>query len=209
MRALQYLNKYLYKYRIRIILGVVFTIAAKVFAVVAPSLIGDSITTVNLYLNDPTGDLSKTKNILLENIALIVGAAILSGLFTFTMRQTIINVSRFIEFDLKNEIYQHYQKLSLNFYKNNRTGDLMNRISEDVSKVRMYFGQLMYSINTLSLFVIVISYMISVAPTLTLYALTPLPLLSLAIYQLSKSIHKRSTIVQESLKTICFYSRNV
>ena len=203
MRALQYLNKYLYKYRIRIILGVVFTIAAKVFAVVAPSLIRDSITTENLYLNDPTGDLSKTKNILLENIALIVGAAILSGLFTFTMRQTIINVSRFIEFDLKNEIYQHYQNLSLNFYKNNRTGDLMNRISEDVSKVRMYFGPaLMYSINTLSLFVIVISYMISVAPTLTLYALTPLPLLSLAIYQLSKSIHKRSTIVQEYLSKL-------
>ena len=210
MRALQYLNKYLYKYRIRIILGVVFTIAAKVFAVVAPSLIGDSITTVNLYLNDPTGDLSKTKNILLENIALIVGAAILSGLFTFTMRQTIINVSRFIEFDLKNEIYQHYQKLSLNFYKNNRTGDLMNRISEDVSKVRMYFGPaLMYSINTLSLFIIVISYMISVAPTLTLYALTPLPLLSLAIYQLSKSIHKRSTIVQEYLSKLSAFTQEM
>ena len=210
MRALQYLNKYLYKYRIRIIFGVVFTIAAKVFAVVAPSLIGDSITTVNLYLNDPTGDLSKIKNILLENIALIVGAAILSGLFTFTMRQTIINVSRFIEFDLKNEIYQHYQKLSLNFYKNNRTGDLMNRISEDVSKVRMYFGPaLMYSINTLSLFVIVISYMISVAPTLTLYALTPLPLLSLAIYQLSKSIHKRSTIVQEYLSKLSAYTQEM
>tara|TARA_Y100001958_G_C21241747_1_gene569717 strand:- start:680 stop:2419 length:1740 start_codon:yes stop_codon:yes gene_type:complete len=210
LRALQYLNKYLYKYRIRIILGVVFTIAAKVFAVVAPSLIGDSITTVNLYLNDPTGDLSKTKNILLENIALIVGAAILSGLFTFTMRQTIINVSRFIEFDLKNEIYQHYQKLSLNFYKNNRTGDLMNRISEDVSKVRMYFGPaLMYSINTLSLFVIVISYMISVAPTLTLYALTPLPLLSLAIYQLSKSIHKRSTIVQEYLSKLSAFTQEM
>ena len=210
MRALQYLNKYLYKYRIRIILGVVFTIAAKVFAVVAPSLIGDSITTVNLYLNDPTGDLSETKNILLENIALIVGAAILSGLFTFTMRQTIINVSRFIEFDLKNEIYNHYQKLSLNFYKNNRTGDLMNRISEDVSKVRMYFGPaLMYSINTLSLFVIVISYMISVAPKLTLYALTPLPLLSLAIYQLSKSIHKRSTIVQEYLSKLSAFTQEI
>ena len=210
MRALQYLDKYLYKYRIRIILGVVFTITAKVFAVVAPSLIGDSITTVNLYLNDPTGDLSKTQNILLENIALIVGAAILSGLFTFTMRQTIINVSRFIEFDLKNEIYQHYQKLSLKFYKNNRTGDLMNRISEDVSKVRMYFGPaLMYSINTLSLFVIVISYMISVAPTLTLYALTPLPLLSLAIYQLSKSIHKRSTIVQEYLSKLSAFTQEM
>ena len=191
-------------------LGFVFTITAKVFAVVAPSLVGDSISVVNRYLTEPNGDLTETKNILLQNIALIVGAAILSGLFTFTMRQTIINVSRFIEFDLKNEIYQHYQRLSLNFYKNNRTGDLMNRISEDVSKVRMYFGPaLMYSINTVSLFVIVISYMISVAPTLTLYALAPLPLLSLAIYQLSRSIHKRSTIVQEYLSKLSAFAQEM
>ena len=210
MRALQYLNKYLYKYRTRLVLGFIFTISAKVFAVVAPSLVGDSITVVSRYLAEPTGDLTETKKILLQNIALIVGAAILSGLFTFTMRQTIINVSRFIEFDLKNEIYQHYQRLSLNFYKNNRTGDLMNRISEDVSKVRMYFGPaLMYSINTVSLFVIVISYMISVAPTLTLYALAPLPLLSLAIYQLSRSIHRRSTIVQEYLSKLSAFAQEM
>ena len=210
MRALQYLNKYLYKYRIRLIFGIAFTITAKVFAVIAPSLVGDSITTVNRYLTEPTGNISETKNILLENIALIVGAAILSGLFTFTMRQTIINVSRFIEFDLKNEIYQHYQRLGLNFYKNNRTGDLMNRISEDVSKVRMYFGPaLMYSINTVSLFLIVISYMISVAPYLTLYALAPLPLLSLAIYQLSRSIHRRSTIVQEYLSKLSAFAQEM
>ena len=210
MRALQYLNKYLYKYRTRLVLGLVFTISAKVFAVVAPSLVGDSITVVSRYLVVADGDLKETKNILLQNIALIVGAAILSGLFTFIMRQTIINVSRFIEFDLKNEIYQHYQRLSLNFYKNNRTGDLMNRISEDVSKVRMYFGPaLMYSINTASLFVIVISYMISVAPTLTLYALAPLPLLSLAIYQLSRSIHRRSTIVQQYLSKLSAFSQEM
>ncbi len=210
MRALQYLNKYLYKYRTRLVLGLVFTISAKVFAVVAPSLVGDSITVVSRYLVVAEGDLKETKNILLQNIALIVGAAILSGLFTFIMRQTIINVSRFIEFDLKNEIYQHYQRLSLNFYKNNRTGDLMNRISEDVSKVRMYFGPaLMYSINTASLFVIVISYMISVAPTLTLYALAPLPILSLAIYQLSRSIHRRSTIVQEYLSKLSAFAQEM
>jgi ATP-binding cassette subfamily B multidrug efflux pump len=210
LRALQYLNKYLYKYRTRLVLGLVFTISAKVFAVVAPSLVGDSITVVSRYLVVAEGDLKETKNILLQNIALIVGAAILSGLFTFIMRQTIINVSRFIEFDLKNEIYQHYQRLSSNFYKNNRTGDLMNRISEDVSKVRMYFGPaLMYSINTASLFVIVISYMISVAPTLTLYALAPLPILSLAIYQLSRSIHRRSTIVQEYLSKLSAFAQEM
>ncbi|MGB2233839.1 MAG: ABC transporter ATP-binding protein, partial [Flavobacteriaceae bacterium] len=184
--------------------------AAKVFAVVAPSLVGDSITEVNRYLSDPSGDFEQTKSILIQNIALIVGAALLSGLFTFTMRQTIINVSRFIEFDLKNEIYQHYQRLSVNFYKNNRTGDLMNRISEDVSKVRMYFGPaLMYSINTVALFVIVISYMVSVAPTLTMYALAPLPLLSIAIYQLSRSIHKRSTIVQEYLSKLSAFTQEM
>ena len=191
-------------------LGLFFTITAKVFAVVAPSLVGDSITEVNQYLSDPSSDFEQTKSILIQNIALIVGAALLSGIFTFTMRQTIINVSRFIEFDLKNEIYQHYQRLSVNFYKNNRTGDLMNRISEDVSKVRMYFGPaLMYSINTVALFVIVISYMVSVAPTLTLYALSPLPLLSIAIYQLSRSIHKRSTIVQEYLSKLSAFTQEM
>ncbi|MBT7458376.1 MAG: ABC transporter ATP-binding protein [Flavobacteriaceae bacterium] len=210
MRSLQYLNKYLYKYRIRLVLGMFFTIAAKVFAVVAPSLVGDSITQINQYLTDPSADLENTKQILIKNIGFIIGAAILAGGFTFIMRQTIINVSRFIEFDLKNEIYQHYQKLSLGFYKNNRTGDLMNRISEDVSKVRMYFGPaLMYSINTISLFIIVISYMVSVAPMLTLYALAPLPLLSLAIYQLSRSIHKRSTIVQEYLSKLSAFAQEM
>lgn len=210
MRSLQYLNKYLYKYRIRIVLGMFFTIAAKVFAVVAPSLVGDSITQINQYLTDPSADLENTKQILIKNIGFIIGAAILAGGFTFIMRQTIINVSRFIEFDLKNEIYQHYQRLSLGFYKNNRTGDLMNRISEDVSKVRMYFGPaLMYSINTISLFIIVISYMVSVAPMLTLYALAPLPLLSLAIYQLSRSIHKRSTIVQEYLSKLSAFAQEM
>jgi ATP-binding cassette subfamily B multidrug efflux pump len=210
VRSLQYLNKYLYKYRIRLVLGMFFTIAAKVFAVVAPSLVGDSITQINQYLTDPSADLENTKQILIKNIGFIIGAAILAGGFTFIMRQTIINVSRFIEFDLKNEIYQHYQRLSLGFYKNNRTGDLMNRISEDVSKVRMYFGPaLMYSINTISLFIIVISYMVSVAPMLTLYALAPLPLLSLAIYQLSRSIHKRSTIVQEYLSKLSAFAQEM
>ncbi|MEC8256686.1 MAG: ABC transporter ATP-binding protein [Bacteroidota bacterium] len=210
MRALQYLNKYLYRYRVRLVLGLFFTIAAKVFAVVAPSLVGDSITEVNRYLSDPSANFEQTKSILIQNIAIIVGAALLSGLFTFTMRQTIINVSRFIEFDLKNEIYQHYQRLSINFYKNNRTGDLMNRISEDVSKVRMYFGPaLMYSINTVALFVIVISYMFSVAPTLSMYALAPLPFLSIAIYQLSRSIHKRSTIVQEYLSKLSAFTQEM
>ena len=124
------------------------------------------------------------------------------------MRQTIINVSRYIEYDLKNEIYQHYQVLSLNFYKSNRTGDLMNRISEDVGKVRMYVGPaLMYTMNTITLFTVAIIYMVGTAPKLTLYTLLPLPILSVAIYKLSRLINKRSTIVQQSLSTLSTYSQ--
>ena len=119
------------------------------------------------------------------------------------MRQTIINVSRYVEFDLKNEIYKHYQQLSIAFYKRNRTGDLMSRISEDVSKVRMYIGPaLMYTINTLTLFVVALFYMYNQSPTLTLYTILPLPLLSISIYFLSKYIHKQSTIVQAHLSTL-------
>ena len=124
------------------------------------------------------------------------------------MRQTIINVSRYIEYDLKNEIFAHYTRLSQAFYKNNRTGDLMNRISEDVGKVRMYFGPaIMYSINTVALFVIVISYMISIAPQLTLYTVLPLPLLSFIIYRLSRIINQRSTRVQETLSKLSSYTQ--
>ena len=120
----------------------------------------------------------------------------------------LINVSRFIEFDLKNEIYRKYQSLSFDFYKNNRTGDLMNRISEDVSKVRMYIGPaIMYTINTISLFTIVITYMISVAPKLTMYTLIPLPILSLIIYKISIVINLKSKIVQEYLSKLTTYTQ--
>ena len=124
------------------------------------------------------------------------------------MRQTLINVSRYIEFDLKNEIYNKYQELDQKFYKNNRTGDLMNRISEDVSKVRMYVGPaLMYTINTIALFIIIISYMISVAPALTAYTIIPLPILSFLIFKLSKKINIKSKKVQESLSRITTYTQ--
>ena len=124
------------------------------------------------------------------------------------MRQMLINVSRFIEFDLKNEIYQKYQSLNFDFYKNNRTGDLMNRISEDVSKVRMYIGPaIMYTITTLSLFIIVITYMVSVAPKLTMYTLTPLPILSFIIYKISKVINQKSKTVQEYLSKLTSFTQ--
>ena len=208
MRALQYLNRYLKKYRFLLLLGLLFTVSSRVFAVLAPSLVGDSITAIEQFIRSGETDLTDIKRLLLTNIALIVGAAVISGIFTFSMRQTIINVSRHIEYDLKNTVYNHYQKLSLRFYKQNRVGDLMSRISEDVSRVRMYVGPaLMYSINTLTLFIIVISYMVSVAPKLTLYTLLPLPILSFLIYRLSRAIHERSTLVQQMLSKLSTFSQ--
>ena len=142
------------------------------------------------------------------NILFIILSALIAGVFTFIMRQTLINVSRFIEFDLKNEIFQKYQELNMKFYKNNRVGDLMNRISEDVSKVRMYVGPaLMYTINTISLFIIIITYMISIDPKLTLYTIAPLPILSVLIYKLSRQINIKSKKVQESLSKLTTFSQ--
>ena len=207
MKALKHLNKYFFKYRYRLIVGVIITIIAKIFALFTPRLVGASINVVSDRL-DGTISEEVFRSELIINILYLVGAAVIAGLFTFLMRQTIINVSRFIEYDLKNEIYQHYQILSLNFYKSNRTGDLMNRISEDVGKVRMYVGPaLMYTINTITLFAVALIYMTSAAPKLTLYTLLPLPILSVAIYKLSRLINTRSTIVQQSLSTLSTYSQ--
>lgn len=189
-------------------MGILITIISRVFSLFAPRLIGDSLTAVENYLVDHQGDLVALKSLLLNNILIIIGATLLSGFFTFLMRQTIINVSRYIEFDLKNEIFSHYQRLTQRFYKNNRTGDLMSRISEDVSKVRMYVGPaIMYSINTVTLFVCVITLMFSIAPKLSVYTLIPLPLLSLTIYKLSRVINARSTVVQEMLSKLSSFTQ--
>jgi len=208
MKALQYLNKYLYKYRTKLLLGFLITVIARIFSLFTPRLIGNILTAVEQFLQSENRDFQSIKRFLLINILIIIGTALVSGFFTFLMRQTIINVSRFIEFDLKNEIFWHYQRLTQRFYKNNRTGDLMNRISEDVGKVRMYFGPaLMYSINTVSLFIIVISYMVSIAPTLTLYTVLPLPILSFTIYKLSRVINEKSTLVQEVLSKMSSFAQ--
>ena len=202
MNELKYLNKYFLKYRYRIILGILITIGSKIFALFTPQLIGKSITLISNQITNPSSTEIFRYEISL-NILYIFGAAIATGIFTFLMRQTIINVSRYVEFDLKNEIYNHYQQLSIAFYKRNRTGDLMSRISEDVSKVRMYIGPaVMYTINTLTLFVVALFYMYDQSPTLTLYTILPLPFLSVSIYFLSKLIHKQSTIVQSHLSTL-------
>ena len=208
MVELKHLNKYLLKYKFKIIIGIFITIIARIFALVAPNLIGDSITLIENYLFSSDIELVIVKKKLLSNILMIVVSAIIAGIFTFIMRQMLINVSRYIEFDLKNEIYKKYQTLSFDFYKNNRTGDLMNRISEDVSKVRMYIGPaIMYTINTFALFTIVISYMISVAPKLTMYTLIPLPILSFIIYKISIIINLKSKTVQEYLSKLTTYTQ--
>ena len=208
MRELRRLNKFLIKYRGRLLLGLLITIISRVFSLVTPRLVGDSMTTIENYLSLNSISPDELKDVLFFNIVLIIGASLISGFFTFLMRQTIINVSRFIEFDVKNEIFSHYQSLDQIFYKKNRTGDLMNRISEDVSKVRMYYGPvLMYGTNAIVLFIIIIFYMYSVAPRLTIYSLIPLPILSVFIYRISNLINKKSTSVQESLSDLSTYSQ--
>lgn len=208
MKELQHLNRYFFKYRGRLLLGLFITIIARIFALLAPKFIGDSVGVVENYMKGNITDLAIVKSELLTNILLILGTTLLAAFFTFLMRQTFIVVSRYIEYDLKNEIFQQYENLSLSFYKKNRTGDLMNRISEDVSKVRMYVGPaIMYSTTTITLFIVVVSYMFYKAPLLTLYAIAPLPILSIAVYRLSVAIHKRSTIVQQYLSKLTTFTQ--
>lgn len=210
MKELKHLNKYFYKYRLNLILGVIIVIIARILLLFTPGLIRNSINVIDEYRRNIIIDQSIVEYELIQNIFLILLAAVLSGFFTFLTRQTIINVSRFIEFDLKNEIYNQYQNLSINFYKRNQTGDLMNRISEDVSRVRMYVGPaVMYSINTITLLIIVIFYMYRQSPELTFYTICPLPILSITIYKLSKLINQRSTIVQESLSKLSSFSQEI
>lgn len=208
MKALQYINKYFAKYKWRILIGLLITILSKLLALQVPRIIKQSFNVIEDYQTNKVTDISIVKHELLINVLIIVGVALLSGFFTFLMRQTIIVTSRLIEFDLKNEIYQQYQKLSLNFYKQNRTGDLMNRISEDVGKVRMYVGPaVMYTMNMLVLFFVGFTQMVQVDLKLTLYTLLPFPLLSISIFVLSKVIHKRSTVVQLYLSKLTTFNQ--
>ncbi|MGY5352893.1 ABC transporter ATP-binding protein [Wenyingzhuangia sp. IMCC45533] len=210
MKELKYINQFFYKYRFRLLLGILISIASRYLAVKVPEIVKNSLNTANDYQQGRITDLELVQQNLLHNILLIVGLAILSGFFTFLMRQTIIVTSRLIEFDLKNNIYQQYQRLTLNFYKKNRTGDLMNRISEDVGKVRMYVGPaIMYTINMLVMFSVAIYKMIQIDVKLTLFTLIPFPVLSISIFVLSKNIHLRSTLVQEQLSKLTTFTQEV
>lgn len=208
MKALKYLNKYFIKYKWRLLAGIVITVLSKLLALRIPAIIRDSLNVVENYINGDIKDLAVVKKELLYNVFFIIIVTLIAGFFTFLMRQTIIVMSRLIEFDLKNEIYKQYQYLSINFYKKNRTGDLMNRISEDVSKVRMYFGPaIMYSINMIVLFIVGFTQMIQIDATLTMYTLIPFPVLSISIFVLSRQINKKSAIVQKYLSKLTTFNQ--
>ena len=210
MKELKYLNKYLIKYKNNLILGFFIIIIARILLLFTPGLIRESVNVIDQFRKGEISSTSIVQGELIQNILLILAAAVSAGFFTFLTRQTIINVSRYVEFDLKNEIYNQYQKLSINFYKKNKTGDLINRISEDVSRVRMYFGPaLMYSVNTITLLVITFFYMYRQSPELTIYTVSPLPILSYTIFKLSGIINTKTRIVQESLSKLSSFTQEV
>ena len=212
MKSLSYLNKYLFKYKYRFLLGILFVTLSNIFAIIpaqivrhAFDLVNEGITLHNLYAG--LNQQAAIYDVFARNVSLYAGIillmALLKGIFTFYMRQTIIVMSRLIENDLKNEIYHHYQTLPLSFYRRNNTGDLMARISEDVSRVRMYLGPaIMYGINLITLFLMVVPYMFSVNFKLTLYTLLPLPVLSLSIFYVNTIIEQKSDQIQKSLSGI-------
>lgn len=215
MKELSYLNKYLIKYKYHLLLGLIFIIISNIFQILPAQLVRYAINLVidniSIYRNFEGLDLQNniyegfTASILIYG-AVILLMALLRGVFLFMVRQTIIVMSRLIEFDLKNEIYEHYQNLPLSFYRRNNTGDLMNRISEDVSKVRMYLGpSIMYGLNMVTLVLMLIPIMLSINVKLTLFALIPLPLLSFSIYYVNNIINKRSEEIQESQSGLSTY----
>jgi ATP-binding cassette, subfamily B, multidrug efflux pump len=208
MKELKYLNKYLIKYKWHLILGTLFVIISNIFQIVPGPLVRLSIDLVvdNIRLyktfsgTDLEADFFKVFAFgILIYAGLILLMALLRGIFLYFMRQTLIVMSRLIEFDLKNEIFQHYQVLPLSFYRRNNTGDLMNRISEDVGRVRMYLGPaIMYGLTLATLFMMLIPFMFKISPLLTWYALSPLPLLSVSIFLVNNKVERRAEQIQES-----------
>jgi ATP-binding cassette subfamily B protein len=212
VEALWRINKYLVKYKGLLFLGILFTVISNIFVIIPAQLVRIAIDYVvesfSLYRPLTKGGLGElAREYFLSSVfifgILILIMALLRGFFLFLIRQTLIIMSRKIEYDMKNELFEHYQYLSLSFYRKNSTGDLMARISEDVSRVRMYLGPaIMYGLNLLVLFPLVISYMISVNLELTLYSLLPLPILSLSIYYVNNLINERSEKIQSSLSQL-------
>ena len=207
MKNLFHLNKYLFKYKTLLIIGSIFILISTIFALYPAEFVRHSFDNIQDNLSNPTIR-NSIHTTLLKYGGLIVLFAVMKGIFMFFMRQTIIVMSRRIEFDLKNEIYRKYQDLSLSFYKKNNTGDLMNRITEDVNRVRMYLGPaMMYAINMFFLFSLVIWKMFSINTTLTLYVLIPFPVLAFAVYYVSNQINRKSEVVQSKLSDLTSISQ--
>tara|TARA_Y100000768_G_scaffold143985_1_gene107332 strand:- start:2853 stop:4622 length:1770 start_codon:yes stop_codon:yes gene_type:complete len=210
LKELSYLNKYLLKYKYYYIIGGLFIFISTAFAIVPATLIRETFNLIESGYKEYSLGNNILKEEILKNVlfysSAIIFAAIVRGFFMYMMRQTMIVASRKIEYDLKNEIFYHYQTLPLKFYKKNNTGDLMNRISEDVSKVRMYLGPaLMYGMNVTILMLMVIPFMFYVNSNLAFYSLMPLPLLVVSIYLVQNIINKRSEQIQESLSDLSTY----
>ena len=205
MGDLKYLNKFFWQYKKLFFLGIFFVSISNIFAVYPAEFVRDAIDAIFDKKNNIRENIYRT---VIFYSMLIIGFAILKGVFMYLMRQTIIVMSRRIEYDLKNEIYYHYQKLNTAFYKKNKTGDLMNRISEDVSRVRMYLGPcVMYTVNIIILFSLIIFKMVLINIKLTLYVILPLPVLAFSVYYVSKNINIRSNEVQKQLSKITSLSQ--
>lgn len=205
MKALQSINVYLIKYKWRLLLGALFVILSSVFSIYQGVVVRDATNEIARLISSHVS--INTSRFIVFGLTLL-GLALMSGLFLFFQRQTLIVMSRHIEFDQKNELYAHFQTLDASFYKNNNTGDLMNRISEDVGKVRMYTGPaIMYLINTFAMTVIILIFMLSINWQLSLLVFAPLPLLSYVIYKVSDTINKRSTIVQQELSKLTSHAQ--
>lgn len=211
MQALKKLNPYFTKHKWLLIAGAFFVIISVIFKLFPALFIRNSFNAIAVIIENYRNGVAQEGNVSGELVRYglyIIGAAILQGIFMYFMRQTIVVMSRHIEFDLKNTVFAHYQRLTQRFYKNNSTGDLMNRISEDVSKVRMYVGPaIMYALNTGFTIILVISIMISVSPKLTLLTLIPLPFLAFLVYRVANLIHTRSRNVQEQLSELSTFAQ--
>ncbi len=214
MHSLIYLNKFFLKYKLKILIGFLFVILSNLFALLPANLIGRSFD----LIRDEISVLKSPGEVNVDSLyyflaiyaSLLVFCALMRGVFMFYMRQNLIVVSRYIEYDLKNEIYQKYQYLALNFYQNRDSGDLLNRITEDVSRVRMYLGPaVMYSLNLLILITLILSRMFMVSPQLTIIVLLPLPLLSILIYNVSHKINLKSSVVQKNLSSLTSVTQSV
>ncbi len=205
MKSLKSINVYLLKYKWRLLMGASFVVLSTLFSIYQGVIVRNATNEIVSLIANQTS--VNTSQFILFGITLLA-LALTSGFFLFLMRQTIIVMSRHIEFDQKNEMYSHYQTLDASFYKNNSTGDLMNRISEDIGKVRMYTGPaIMYLINTFATVLIVLVFMLKINWQLTLLVFAPLPLLSFVIYKVSDLINKRSTIVQQGLSKLTSHAQ--